>query len=451
MADDVKPRPQGTVEVGEIITVTSAPDAVVLPQFILDRDIFSGGKRPPFQVGNFNPTLFEGDDPATLQLKKVEVFDLNFCGVTFEEEVYLAFEDFGRGPQNGDKRKVRGVCETLAKKLIAAQEEIFVQFAQQRIPFKEPIDANAFKSWCGLRTKNGGWSFRKGPHFGGSAIDLNVTGCPYVATGTSDKSLVGGEQRRDMSQAQKDALKPRFEAALDVYLRAVKFVHGDSADFDLSPKQKGEDPALLYGRFEKVHLSLQQYFEYGFDSRSPKDRAPKTLEKGEVHAPVSVDEFIARVSADFDLDPALPDSFASTHPSFQAGMAGDRTAFLTPMFEQLKADHEALRFVMIHGDMAFVPSTQPGAAKGALDCDLTGMRTRDPCFGFLDIRQEIVVALLNQGLRWGAAMFSDFANGDMMHFDLGQEVNPDLKNDDNPLKLGYRKTLVAPPPKKKRK
>ena len=53
----------------------------------------------------------------------------------------------------------------------------------------------------------------------------------------------------------------------------------------------------------------------------------------------------------------------------------------------------------------------------------TPLRTRNPARGFMDLRSEIVDALCEQGLRWGACDFGvsgsgSSENGDMMHFDL---------------------------------
>src|SRR5262249_60655411 len=56
----------------------------------------------------------------------------------------------------------------------------------------------------------------------------------------------------------------------------------------------------------------------------------------------------------------------------------------------------------------------------------TPVRTRNPARGFMNIRSEIVVALCDQGLRWGACDFGvspdeSSQNIDMMHFDLADD------------------------------
>ena len=450
MVDDAKPAPKGEVTVGEIKIITSAPD-FTLPKFLLERNIFDPAKpRPASVTANFVPKPAKGQDVSTLELQTVELFDFKFLGQNFAPSTYKVFADFGRGAQI-DKKTVVGVGETLAKKLIAAQVEIFRAFARERLSVNLPIDdEKAFNAWCGIRSKNGGYGFRGGPHFGGSAIDMNVVGCPYVATGKAPLDVdplggaaslpsvknavpvVGGEMRSDQHKQEKDALKQRFVRALEAYKSAVEFVHGDDETFDLSPKSATEDPALLYNRFERVSSALSAYFSLGYDRRS---REPTLLGVGEVHQPVDLDTFVARVSEFWDTDPSEPESFQAKRPSWKAGMEADRRAFLAPRYQTMQDDHEALRFVMIRGTMGYVPDPKK---PDSLICDISKLSTRDPCFGFLDFRQEIAVALMNQGLRWGAAMFGPESNGDMMHFDLGHKVNPDLRPDPNPDKFGYK-------------
>lgn len=47
-------------------------------------------------------------------------------------------------------------------------------------------------------------------------------------------------------------------------------------------------------------------------------------------------------------------------------------------------------------------------------------RTRNPARGFLDLRREVVLALVTVGgMSWGASDFGPGSSGDIMHFDLG--------------------------------
>jgi len=97
--------------------------------------------------------------------------------------------------------------------------------------------------------------------------------------------------------------------------------------------------------------------------------------------------------------------------------------WLMDRYEEIEVDYEAVRWVMVNG----------GIKKTSEDKNVLQNSTRDPCWGFLNIRKEIVVILMkhiNQSLadidkqkgRWGACDFFSKKNnvdGDMMHFDLG--------------------------------
>lgn len=72
-------------------------------------------------------------------------------------------------------------------------------------------------------------------------------------------------------------------------------------------------------------------------------------------------------------------------------------------------DYEHARIPMVIGSPSPAPS-----------------RTRNPARGFLNLPMEIVTALCDQGLRWGACDFGVRAdgsshNGAMMHFDLADD------------------------------
>ena len=74
-------------------------------------------------------------------------------------------------------------------------------------------------------------------------------------------------------------------------------------------------------------------------------------------------------------------------------------------------DYEHVRIPMQRGD----PSASPA-------------NTRNPTRGFLDLKREVVEALVDVGhLRWGDADFGAHQSGDMHHFDLGNHggVTPD--------------------------
>jgi hypothetical protein len=75
---------------------------------------------------------------------------------------------------------------------------------------------------------------------------------------------------------------------------------------------------------------------------------------------------------------------------------------LTPAQQYIRMlrDYELVRVPMQFGAV----STSPGA-------------TRNPANGFLDIRREVAVALVDQGLAWLAGDIG-LHSGDIMHFDI---------------------------------
>ncbi|MCY1004459.1 hypothetical protein OV079_02515 [Nannocystis pusilla] len=88
-------------------------------------------------------------------------------------------------------------------------------------------------------------------------------------------------------------------------------------------------------------------------------------------------------------------------PAWQANHPGWS---LSPaqQYWQILRDFEALRVPFLFGNPAAPITT-----------------TRNPSLGFLDLRREVVVALVSVGhLRWGASDFGVNQSGDVMHFDL---------------------------------
>lgn len=85
---------------------------------------------------------------------------------------------------------------------------------------------------------------------------------------------------------------------------------------------------------------------------------------------------------------------------------------LDKIYEQIKIDHQTMRLVLVTGKISFADDGTP-SVPGA----------RDPCRGFLNIRQEVVEVLIkNQKLRWVGCMAGcgPSCSGDMMHFDLNE-------------------------------
>jgi hypothetical protein len=84
-------------------------------------------------------------------------------------------------------------------------------------------------------------------------------------------------------------------------------------------------------------------------------------------------------------------------------------------FWQVLRDYELVRTPMLFGN-ASDPVTS----------------TRNPARGFLPFRRELVVSMITAGdaelgggrqMRWGASDFGAAASGDVMHFDLGRNMD----------------------------
>jgi hypothetical protein len=328
-----------------------------------------------------------------------------------------------------------------------------------------------FDRWCALRGASGGYDFRNGSHFGGSAIDINAASSPYTATrtfkgGQAGAPIFGGEDfvkgpsksqsNKQLGPITREVLtRLVWRPAVEAYDHAMVFVFGDGKTADVS-QYRSDNPSESHvemdNRFQTVSGALMQYFGMAYDLRS---KTPKSLIGSDVHAPVSLDEFKKRFLLLWDEDPAEPDSFQKLHPSWAGPMKSGQDAFLAAFYQQIVNDHEALRPAMVHGTLAFDgddgdpdPSTPKLINPSKVVLSAGG--TRDPCYGFLDIRSEIVVSLCDiADIRWGGCMFGAGSNGDMMHFDLGYKKYPDLQDDPNPDNLWYVKNSSDPPIGKK--
>jgi len=82
-------------------------------------------------------------------------------------------------------------------------------------------------------------------------------------------------------------------------------------------------------------------------------------------------------------------------------------------FYRILRDYEHVRIPMVKGD----PEARPGI-------------TRNPARGFLDMTEEFVVAMTDQGrLRWGIADLGYAQSGDTHHFDLGKRNDGGVTRD----------------------
>ncbi len=292
-----------------------------------------------------------------------------------------------------------GVNPEMQTRLHAADAAVRAIF--DALPPSERFDpatgrANAsFVQWCAVAGPHVCWRPNGGRHSAGSAIDVNAAVNPYIVTrnGSVPGGEAGGEGFVDMRNR-----------ALAVYDRAMQFVPAPVAAADLCGRRPGESTESVWTRLRAASDALVIYLSYAIDS-GPAEISRVALENADV---VPDDDLLATIveGERLPLDPALArleallDSreFQTSHPNWPSE---PRDQYL-----RIVRDYELVRIPMVIGD----PSPTPE-------------RTRNPARGFLNLRREIVAALCDQGLRWGACDFGVRAdgsshNGAMAHFDL---------------------------------
>lgn len=252
-----------------------------------------------------------------------------------------------------------------------------------------------FSEWCAITGPLAGWRANAGHHSAGSAIDINSAENPYIVTrnGGVPGGEEGGEGFVDMRNR-----------ALAAYDRAVQFMTPSVAAADVSSRQPNESTQSVWARFKAVSVALVDYFSFAVNSKLT-DVSRIAIENADA---VSDEELLATIpeAERVPVDDALAQlegylqsqAFQANHPGWSNGA---RAQYL-----RILRDYEHARIPMVIGS----PSPTPAV-------------TRNPARGFLNLRSEIVTALCDQGLRWGACDFSVRAdgsshNGAMMHFDL---------------------------------
>lgn len=257
-----------------------------------------------------------------------------------------------------------------------------------------------FLAWAGLNEPIIGRRPNAGHHTTGSAVDLNVTTCPYIVTRTG--GTLGGEAGTPDAQT-------RRQAAVDVYDRAVAFGLSSLSKADVSIRVN-DSIEVTYDRFRALSDALMFYFSWAIDAtRVRVDRPPIP---GVADLPDADQAFgaITEVawSAEEGID-ALRTLFAD------AGWQAEHPGW--PLTEdeqywQILRDFELVRTPMLFGSA--------GAPV---------LATRNPAHGFLQLRRELVCSMIRIGdqvvgggqrtMRWGASDFGSAESGDVMHFDLG--------------------------------
>ncbi|MGH7328008.1 MAG: hypothetical protein ACREJX_06625, partial [Polyangiaceae bacterium] len=153
----------------------------------------------------------------------------------------------------------------------------------------------------------------------------------------------------------------------------------------VSPSRSGESTHAVWSRFKAVSDALERYLSIAIDP-NPDAVFRVAIENADE---ISDDELLATIPE----GERLPLDVALQHAKRE-------------QFFRALRDYEHARIPFTIGE----PSATPE-------------RTRNPARGFLHLRSEIVTALCDEGLRWGAcdlAMLPDGSshNGATMHFDL---------------------------------
>ncbi|MGH7715918.1 MAG: hypothetical protein ACREML_07965 [Vulcanimicrobiaceae bacterium] len=231
----------------------------------------------------------------------------------------------------------------------------------------------SFEAWAAVRGPHLCWRPYAGQHSAGAAIDIDPAANPYIVTrnGPVPGGEAGGETLVDMRNR-----------ALAAYDRAVRFTTQVPAA-DVSGRHPNESTESVWTRFKSVSDALVRYF-------SPA-----------INPQVMVIERVAIENADEVSDEEL----LATIPQDER-IPLDQTDVTPVQYLRMLRDYEHARIPMVIGS----PSATPE-------------RTRNPARGFLKLQCEIVTALCDQGLRWGACDLEISAdgsshNGAMMHFDL---------------------------------
>jgi hypothetical protein len=273
-----------------------------------------------------------------------------------------------------------GVNPEMHDRLMAAEKAIRASFdalpPERRIdPFTGEGNAT-FSHWTGVRSPIVAWIPNAAQHSAGAAVDIEPAANPYIVTraGAIPGGEPGGEGLRDM----------RIRA-LAAYDRAMRFVGGDSAVADVSPRKPGESTLSVWSRFEAVSDALIRYFSVAVNPEQATI-ARVALENADN---VSDEQLLATIGEDerIPLDQTL-------------------NTVSREQYVRILRDYEHARIPLVIG----TPSAAPA-------------KTRNPAHGFLNLRADIVTALCNEGLRWGACDFEiapdgSSHNGKMSHFDL---------------------------------
>jgi hypothetical protein len=279
-----------------------------------------------------------------------------------------------------------GVSQEMADRLAIIEDNLRQSYAGSG-------SSDPFETWCQINESHIGFRAGQGYHGTGTAIDVNYTTNPYIVTRTG--STLGGEA------AANDQVDMR-QRVIDACDRAVQFLYtsGDAADLSIRAR---DSIGVTYDRFQRVSDALIYYLTFAFTSAATRINRPpihnvQDLPDGDPDFD-RITSFELRTdknTAISDVATRLSESdFIENHPDWPLNAR--------QQFYQILRDYELVRTPMLFGN-----PQRPIVA------------TRNPARGFLDLRKELVVAMVQVGnMRWGASDFGANFSGDMQHFDLG--------------------------------
>ncbi len=276
-----------------------------------------------------------------------------------------------------------GVNPEMQLLLQAADAEVQAVFdglaPEQRIDPATGRGNASFAEWSAITRSHVCWQANVPHHSAGAAIDIEAPANPRIATD---------------------------ERALAAYDRALQFMAPSAAAADVGPRRPGESTQSVWARFKAVSDALAGYLSFAVNaepasvSRAPIDDADAISDEGVLET-IPLAERLTEADAVARLERHLSSGdFQASHATWPNSSRAQYLCMLR--------DYEHVRIPMVIG------------------CAGNASRTANPARGFLQLRSEIVTALCDQGLRWGACDLGRGANGStgngaMMHFDLADD------------------------------
>lgn len=245
-------------------------------------------------------------------------------------------------------------------------------------------------------------------------IDVNYWRNPYIATRTYSASgavKYGGERG---AQGIGDFYRRRAVEACDRAVQWVALTPNLSIQADLSVARQGESSETIYRRFKNASNALVVYLSIAFNPSGPREitRAPiANIDSMSLYDILMLirtgpGELRADTEIVIDLATALGISVnvpPGTISSLPRAFVDNLPAAIATLWRQILIDYEAVRIPMVIGTPVPAPP-----------------RTRNPIYGFLTLSEQLVAALRDSGLYWGACDLGQEYSGDMMHFQTRQ-------------------------------